>query len=126
MVGFSKINHKAKTIFYVDYSSFANDKATQKMKTIELRKYVTSEYLKEMKKTVLSIINLSNMYFDMEVIKVFKEEGDRTAPYEKKTAVIGISGLVKTGYNFVVGITNKNYRVFDSESEAKEWLVNEI
>lgn len=35
-----------------------------------------------------------------------------------------MKGLQKAGYNFIVGFTNPKIKAFDTELEAKEWLVN--
>jgi hypothetical protein len=56
----------------------------------------------------------------MDVLKVIKEEGNIIKPYEGKTAVLGLNGLIKAGYNFVVGLANPNYKLFDSEQAAKD------
>lgn len=123
--GISTFNYKGKTIICVDYSGFASDKTTQKEKTIKLRKSVTEEYSKYPPKSVLGIVNFNNFYFDMDVLNVFKEELVKCDPYEKKAAVIGVKSLLKAAYNFVVGFTKPNYKVFDTEEEAKEWLVSD-
>ena len=47
-------------------------------------------------------------------------------PYEKRVAVIGMKGLQKVAYNFIVSLTQKDLvKAFDSELEAKEWLVKD-
>lgn len=123
--GFSKITHKGKTLFYHDYSGFAKDKATQKEKTIKLRKAVTAEYTNQPPLSVLTLVNVENFYFDMDVLKAFKEEVAIEDKYERKSAIIGVKGLVKTAYNFVVGFASTKVKLFDSLEEAKDWLVKD-
>jgi hypothetical protein len=125
MEGFSKINYKGKEIFYVDYSSFVTDTKTQKEKIMQLRKNVTSEYTKQPLNSVSTLLNVSGFQFDMNVLTVFKQEVSKADPYEKKSAIIGVKGLVKTAYNFVVGFTSPKVKVFDTELEAKEWLIKD-
>jgi hypothetical protein len=125
MEGLSKFVYKNKEILYINHSGFVKDKATQKEKSIQLIKAATDEFIKRPPKSVLTLANVNNLSFDMEVVKVFNEEGAKIRPYEKKTAVVGVIGLVKTVYNFAVGFTNKSYKLFNSEEEAKEWLVSD-
>jgi len=121
MEGYSVINYKNKQIHIVDYSVLNKSKE----KTIKLIQYATEQYKNLPKDSVLAIVNAENFYFDMDILKVFKEEGAKTAPYEKKVAVIGVKGLIKAAYNFVVGLTRNNYKVMNSEAEAKEWLIKD-
>jgi hypothetical protein len=125
MEGLSKITYKNKTILVIDHSSFAKDKTTQKENTINLLRAATGEFINKPLKSVLTIVNVENLYIDMDTLKVFKEEGEKIRSYELFTAVIGVKGIAKAAYNFVVGLTNPYYKVHDSEQQAKDWLVRE-
>jgi hypothetical protein len=63
----------------------------------------------------------------MELLTAFIDEGKKTNPYEKKVAVfginVGVNNVDKLAYNFISGLGNNKMKVFDTESEAKEWLV---
>lgn len=117
--GFSKITYKGKEIYYIDYSGLSKDKE----KTIELIRHVTDVYEHLPKNSVLEIVKAENFLFDMSVLNIFKEEGAKTAPYEKKVAVIGVKSLPRAAYNFIVGLSRSNYKILDSLEQAKEWLV---
>jgi hypothetical protein len=119
--GLSTISYKGKTIIYINYT----DLGKSKEKTIQLLIGATEEYRKYPLKSVLALTNTTNLAFNMDVLKIFKDEGKKTAPYEKKVAAIGVKGLLKAAYNFVVGLTSKTFKVFDTELEAKEWLVSD-
>jgi hypothetical protein len=122
---FSKIIYKNKMIYYLDYSAFQNDK-DRKEKTLQLMKTAADTWSVQPKNSVLSLLNLNNFYFDMDILNAFKESASRTSENEKKMALIGVKGLIKTGYNFVIGLTqNSKVKVFDTEAEAKEWLVKD-
>jgi hypothetical protein len=127
MDGLKIINYKNKTIIYIDYTvkpgGGPDTIGSSKEKTIQLLRSATDEYKKCPEGSVLALCKFEGVRFDMDVLKVFKEEGAKTKPYEKKVAVIGIKGLLKAGYNFVVGLTSNTFKAFDSEDEAKEWLV---
>lgn len=119
--GFSIIPYKDKRIYYVDYSALNKSKE----KTIQLITHATQVYVNLPQNSVLALVNTENGYFDMDTLKVFKAEGSKTAIYEKKVAVIGVKRLIKVAYDFVVGLTNRKYRLFDTKEEALEWLVSE-
>lgn len=120
--GFSIINYKGKNIIYANYSSLGKDKE----KILNLVNTLAEEYLKNPPNSVLGLTNVTNIHFDMDILNAFKSLGKKTAPHEKKIALVGVNGLLKAGYNFVVGFNNSNkFRAFDTEEEAKEWLVKD-
>lgn len=124
MEGFSKIAYKGKEIYYVDYSSFGFDKE----KALKLLRSIPDLYkqLQVPPHSVLALVNISGLHFDTDVINAFNEERPKTVEYEKKVAVIGMKGLQKVAYNFIVSLTQRNLvKAFDSELDAKEWLVSE-
>jgi hypothetical protein len=118
MEGFSKVTYKNKQILFIDYSIVGANRE----KVIELLKAGTAEYTNQPKKSVLGLTNVTGVRFDMEMLKIFQDEGNKAAPYEKKVAVMGAKGLLKAGFNFVA-LTKPNYKTFDTEQEAKDWLV---
>lgn len=125
--GLSTINHQGKSIVYIDYTSFANlDRAQQKEKVLQLMRHVIETYSKYPPKSVLSLVNVENVFFDMDMLNAFKNSRNETK-YEKKLAVIGIKGLIKAAYNFVVGLTQdrSSVRTFDTKQEALDWLAQD-
>lgn len=125
MEGYSKIDFNNKTIFYVNYSVFRS-LPDPKEKILELLKFNQADLLQQPLNSVLTLVNVSHLHFDLTILKLFKESTDITLPYEKKLAVVGIKGLLKSGYNYVVGLSpNNKVQAFDTEEEAKEWLVKE-
>jgi hypothetical protein len=125
MEGFSIITYKDKTIFYSNFSIFQSD-PDQKQKILKLMKYGEDEWLKQPLNSVLALINVLNLNFDMEILRYFRESLAKTTHYEKKIAIIGVTGLIKTAYNFVIGLVpNQKVKTFDTEEEAMEWLVKE-
>ena len=121
--GLSTIIYKNRIIYFIDYSIFQSNK---KEKTLQLLKIAGDEWVTKPPNSVLSIINVTNFYFDLEVLNAFKVSIIRTVPNEKRMAIIGVNGLVKVAYNFVIGLTNDSkVKAFDSELEAKEWLISD-
>lgn len=119
MEGLSTITYKNKKIIYLDYSGFGEDKE----KTKELIKGGTAEYMKYPLKSVLALVNVKNLRFDTEVMNLWKEEQDKSAPHEKKVAVVGMSTLQRIAYNFITRSHGNTIKAFESEQEAKDWLV---
>lgn len=121
--GVSTISYKGKTILFFDFSNLGKSKE----KTIQLINAVGGEYMKNPLNSVLALFNTTNIYFDMDMLNAFKETRNKFNQYEKKVAGIGITGLLKTGFNFVVGLNKdtSSVKIFDSELEAKEWLVSD-
>ena len=122
--GMSKINYKGKEIIVTDYTNVGSSKE----KTIELIKGVVEEFIdvkKHSPNSILGLTNVTNLRFDMDVLKEFKEAGAKTKPFEKKVALVGVKGLLKAGYNFVIGLTSSTYKAFETEQEAKDWLVSD-
>jgi hypothetical protein len=121
----SKIIYKNKTIYCVDYSIFQKDN-DKKEKTLQLLKMTAHSCLKQPENSVLALINVTNFYFDMDILNAFKESSNLIIPFEKKLAIIGVKGIIKTAYNFVIGATqDSKAKSFDSKEEAKEWLVKD-
>jgi hypothetical protein len=124
MEGISKINYKDKMIYYVDYTSVEDTDE----KTIQLLQNVTLEYqiLQLPSKSVLALVNITNRQFNIKVVNAFKAEREVTTPYEKKIAIIGMDSLQEVAYNFLIGLTLGDLiKTFNSEFEAKEWLVQD-
>ncbi|NLW46565.1 MAG: hypothetical protein GXY86_04405 [Firmicutes bacterium] len=122
MEGFSKIAYKGKEILYADYSSFGFDKE----KTLQLISGFANEYMKCPPKSALALVNVANLHFDTDIINALKENQDKTVPYQKKVAIIGMKGLQKVAYNFIITLTQRDsVKILNSENEAKEWLVSD-
>jgi hypothetical protein len=123
--GLSKINYRGKEILYLDYSGFIKDRSTQKQKTLQLMNGANEEYKKSPPNSVLGMGNFTNFSFDMDILTALKKSNSEMSCYIKKSAIVGVKGLLKAGYNFVIGLTNQKTRAFETEEEAKEWLVSD-
>ncbi|NLW46566.1 MAG: hypothetical protein GXY86_04410 [Firmicutes bacterium] len=122
MDGLSKITYKGKEIIYVDYSGFKFDK----IKTFNLVYGSANEYMKYPFKSVLAIVNLTNLYFDNDIINAFKVTQEAATYHEKKVALIGIKGLQVLAYNYIIHMKYRDMvKVFNNISDAKEWLVSD-
>ena len=74
----------------------------------------------------IGLTNCAGLSFDKDILSAIKSSQDRINPYVKKIAMIGMKPVHKAAYNFLLAVTtNKFMKAFESESEAKEWLVND-
>lgn len=122
MQEFSLVSYKGKKIHYIDYSNFGSVKE----KTLGLIKYSVGECKKLELKSSLTLINVFNLSFDMDIINAFRDSIGDTLPYVNKLAVIGLNGLQTVVYNFITNLSQKYLiKAFDSEIEAKEWLIKD-
>jgi hypothetical protein len=122
--GLSIITYKDKEIYYIDYSGLGNSKE----RVLQLIYGASEEYNhKDLPpKSVLALTNVDNLSFDMEVVNTFKEQRHNVAPYEKKVAIIGLKGIQMIAYRYIISFAQHSViKLFDSEIEAKEWLVKD-
>lgn len=113
-----QLEHKGKTIFYMDFSNAAH--------AAEIRDIMTEsvQYIRTQPPcSVLTISNVTGMRFSNEIKELFNEFLKDNKPYIKASAVIGLNGL-QLIFNGLLKITGRHINVFNSTEEAKEWLVN--
>lgn len=81
-----RINYNGKSILYIDYSRIGDLKDNDKK--IQLIQAATSEYAKYPPKSVLALINVTNLQFDMIILNAFKESQVKTKPYKRKKPLL--------------------------------------
>jgi len=115
------ILYKGKEIIVIDFSEFGADKE----KTLATIAQVFPTLSARPKNSVLTLTNVNGMRFDKEVLDAFKESVMQVKPYQKKAAVIGLKGIQRAAYSIITMMTSDITKAFDSEAEAKEWLVTD-
>ena len=119
---FSLITYKNKKIHYIDYSNFGSAKE----KTLALIQYSVQECRKLEPNSSLTLINVKNLSFNMDIINSFRDSIVETQPYVRKLAVFGLTGLQKIVYNFITKLSQQySIKAFETELEAKEWLISD-
>lgn len=74
-------------------------------------------------KSVLTLTDVTNSYFDSDIISAIKEYTAHNKPYIKAGAVVGISGARKIIFNSVLFFSGRdNLKMFDTRNHAMEWL----
>lgn len=115
----SYITYKGKQILYCD---FRDMKAKQEVLTnLELM----VKFYVEADKKILTLADVRGTYTDPEITEKIKYYGKAVfALKAEKRAIIGINALrriVLRGYNL---FTNNDLRPFETEEEAKEYLIS--
>ncbi len=117
----SKIIYKGKEIIYVDYRG-----ATSTEEMIALVHEAKRIIIEDNKKYLL-LSDLRGVRGSKEYIDELKKAAQGTPKLAEKRAVIGIDSIARKvllkAYNLVLG--SRVYRPFNSEEEAKDWLVND-
>ena len=115
----SYITYKGKQILYVDYRNMV--KQDELMQNLELQVKI----FKESPGKILSLADMRGAIVNNEFMNKIKKYGKEV--FSKKTekaAILGITGVKKvllTAYNKFSG---DSLVVFDSEEEAKEFLIS--
>src|SRR5258708_37773476 len=71
---------------------------------------------------VLTLPDVTGASFDGESVAVLKSRVAANAPYVKRAAVVGISGLQALIYEGVQAFSNRRIPLFSSRDEAMQWL----
>lgn len=118
-MGASWINHAGKKILYVDYNGV---KTEDEMLNIL---YEEVELLKKEMQRQLILVNVGNSYtsekYKQEVQRLTKEVVRHKA---EKTAIVGMVGLKKLIFGAMIKLSEGHVKLFDSEVEARQWLVS--
>jgi hypothetical protein len=113
------IEHMEKRVLFINYADC--DITMLKAVTEEMHRVISREPLK----SVLTLNDVTGTGFDSESVAVLKSKVAANAPYVKRAAVIGISGLQRLIYEAVQRFSQRNIPVFDSREEALTWLVKD-
>jgi hypothetical protein len=106
-----------KEIIVVDY---ANCKEVEMM---ELAQKAT-DLIKEDASSKLVLSRYSNMFITPAAVRFFEREAKAVQPFLAKNALIGLNTpkkMILKGFNLLMGT---DFRAFDSEKEAIEFLTN--
>jgi hypothetical protein len=113
------IEHQGKRILFINYSHC--DVAMLKAVAEEGHRVIAQEP----PNTVLTLNDVTGTSFDKESIAVLQAKVAANAPYVRKAAVIGISGLQRLIYEGVQAFTRRRLPLFESRREALAWLAQD-
>ena len=113
------IEHQGKRVLFINYSHC--DVAMLKAVAEEGHRVIAQEP----PNSVLTLNDVSGTSFDKESVAVLQSKVAANAPYVRKAAVIGISGLQKLIYEGVQTFSKRRLPLFESRQEALAWLIRE-
>src|SRR5215469_5427650 len=113
------IEHIGKRVLFINYAEC--DINMLKAVAEEMHRVIS----KEAPNSVLTLNDVSGTNFDSESVAVLKSKVAANAPYVKRAAVIGITGLQRLIYEGVQKFSQRNIPAFDTRQEALDWLVKE-
>ena len=109
------------TIVYLDFSDLKSKEAIIKQIDV-FGKYIKSKPAK----SLITLTNLENMYFNTEIYNLFVKYVKENNPYVKASAVVGLKGLMQIFYRGFIAITGRNVKVCNSKNEAVEVLNEQL
>src|SRR5438270_3521666 len=112
------IEHGGKRVLFIDYSRCNG--AMLKMVAQEGHKVISGEQ----PGSVLTLNDVTGTSFDHESVAALKSMVAANAPYVRRAAVIGISGLQSLIYDAVQAFSKRKIPHFSTRHEALDWLVN--
>ena len=113
------IEHQGKRILFINYSHC--DVAMLKAVAEEGHRVIAQEP----PNSVLTLNDVTGTSFDKESVAVLQAKVAANAPYVRKAAVIGISGLQRLIYAGVQTFSKRRLPTFESRREALAWLAQE-
>lgn len=80
---------------------------------------------KEPQKSVRTLNDVTGTSFDSASVAVLKSKVAANAPYVRRAAVIGITGLQALIYEAVQKFSQRSIPLFSTRQEALDWLVKD-
>ena len=115
------ITHQGKRIFYCDYSGFRDDLDALRSENAG----VAAELTSQPQGSVLELVDVRGTVGSKEAVSLIKASASRTKPHIRKTAVLGVEGVVKVLAQAVSRVSGLGLTYFATEEEAKDWLASD-
>ena len=113
------IEYKGKKIFYQDFSALFYNADAVKAELAAVQEIV----LKEPTNSVLVISNFKDTQIGSNLMSDLNSASAKTKDHVRKTAVLGVMGFKRTLGDMLTKLTGQSLKYFESEEEAKDWLV---
>jgi hypothetical protein len=113
------LNHKGKTIVYIDFSTAKN-----KQKILDIIEEAKKTIKRNPLNSVLTLTDFTNLRFDSEIVRAIQSYAEENKPYVKAAALVGIIGLQKVVYNVISRITQRELPIYADKQEALDWLAD--
>lgn len=113
------LQHRGERVLLADYSNLS---AAQAEQTLGEMAAVQQLIEREAKGSVRYLLDVTGMAFDKRVVAAFKEYGERSRPYFRASAIVGLSGLQLVVYRTVTRLVGIHMPAFGTRQEALDWL----
>lgn len=100
-------------IVYLDFSGLK-----KKEEVIAQMELYGNFIRKQQFRSVYTLTNLEDMYFNTELYNKFTAYVKANNPYVRESAVIGLKGMMQIFYKGFVKLTGRNVKICNSKSEA--------
>ena len=123
-----RINERAEWIVYngiriifQDYHGLGDEAFVAEIKRTEKDLFDIGK--REGERSLLILVDINDTVIKPDVMNAFKSVASVLEPYTVATAILGVYGVRKMLLDIVRTFSNMNLKAFDTEQEAKEWLV---
>jgi len=113
------IERAGRRVLFIDYSHC--DVAMLKAVAEEGHRVIAQEQ----PNSVLTLNDVRGTTFDKESVAVLQAKVAANAPYVRRAAVVGISGLQRLIYEGVQAFSRRRIPNFETRQEAMTWLVQD-
>ncbi len=113
----SWITHKGTRVLRIDYSGLKGEEI------LPVIAQVAALYKTQTKGSVLCLCDVRNAIGTQESVDALKGLVRTTREYDKRVAVLGISGLKKAFLALINVFAKHTMQAFDDEQAALDWLV---
>lgn len=120
MAGANFIRHRNTQILYIDFSYAASQQEVLQIIT-DAQALITTQPFS----SVLTLTNITDAYFDVEVSQALKQLAAHNKPYVKAGAVVGVTKIRRIIYEAVMFFAKRHLEIFDGVETAKEWLIQQ-
>ena len=113
------IEHMGKRVLFINYAHC--DIAMLKAVSEEMHRVIA----KEPTSSVLTLNDVTGTSFDTESVAVLKSKVAANAPYVRRAAVIGITGLQQLIYEGIQKFSERKIPLFATRQEALDYLIKD-
>lgn len=113
------VTHQGRRVLFLDYSQ--RDAAGLNTLSEEGHRVIS----REPPNSLLTLTDVTGTSFDQESVELLKARVAANAPYVRRAAVVGLSGLQRLIYEAVKLFTKRNIRAFSTRQEALDWLIKD-
>jgi hypothetical protein len=117
------IDWKGKEILYLDFRNLKGKDIDNFI--VNCKKYIS----KLPEQSTLYLSNVEGMEYTFSSIRTFKSFSKYNESFLKASAIVGINKQMQMLYNVSLSLAhrdNSRVRTFNTEVEAKEWLINAV